>query len=200
MNTPDRSRPNPRASGQFLQKAALAAALCAITVSSTGCFRIGRDAAALRNSLLQSSDTSWTKTIEVGVGTLTLSATRFGLSFVDLEPEARTALQSVRGAEVGVYQLHGGGMKDRGGMLSSADKAMAARGWNRLVGVVKDRDLVAIYVPKKLASTRDIRVCVAVFNDRQFVVASARSDLEPLMAIALNRPEWKERHALALSL
>ena len=34
-------------------------------------------------------------------------------------------------------------------MLVAADSAMTARGWERVVGVMDGRDLVAVYLPEK---------------------------------------------------
>ena len=42
--------------------------------------------------------------MEIGVGALTGLA-RTGLEFLDLDPQARSALNTVRGADVGVYWL-----------------------------------------------------------------------------------------------
>ena len=119
-----------------------------------------------------------------------LSAVRAGLSFVKLDAGARAALQSVRGAEVGVYQLPSGAKPpDRAAMLAAADAAMAGRGWDRVVGVMDGRDLVAVYLPDEIASARRMKCCVMVFDGREMVVVSARANLEPLLEYALAQPD-----------
>src|SRR5207249_1368616 len=121
-------------------------------------------------------------------GPLSLNLARAGLAFVDLEPEARTALNAVRSAEVGVYTLCGERQHlNLAAMLSAADRTMAGRGWDRVVGVMNGRELVAIYVPAQARSTRNMKVCLVTVNGQELVVASARSNLEPLMEIAWNR-------------
>jgi len=159
--------------------------LALLAVSLTGCLKVGSDAAALRNSLTKSDATAWDKQIEIGVGRLTLFAARAGLSFVDLPAEARTVLGAVHGAEVGIYRRHtrARGL-DHSAMLSSADEAMSARGWDRLVTVANRHELIAVYVPDKAGMTREVRVCLAVVKEGELVLASARSDLEPLLALA----------------
>jgi hypothetical protein len=154
-------------------------------VGLTGCLRVGSDAAALRNSLTQSTANEWDKKIEIGVGQCILFVARAGLSRVDMPVEARTALSAVRSAEVGVYERHARGRSlDYAAMLSAADTAMSGRGWDRFVTVCNSRQLVAVYVPEKARSTRDVQVCLAVVSEGELVLASARSNLEPLMAMA----------------
>jgi hypothetical protein len=188
-----RACPCPRAT-----TIATAVLLAGLVATSTGCMRVNRDAATLRDSVLDSAGTAWNRKFELGVGGLTLGATRLGLSFVELEPEARAALQTVRGADVGIYEVEGRQRRNLTSMLAAADKAMTGRGWERLVGVLKDGQLVAVYLPKGTCSTTNVRVCVAVFQQNQLVIASARTDLEPILEVALNRSEWKEKVSIRL--
>jgi hypothetical protein len=162
-----------------------------LSVGLTGCFRVGSDAQALRDSVMKSTSGNWDEEIEIGVGALTLGLARAGLSFVDVDPEARTVLDAVRGAEVGVYKLRSGRKTmNRSAILAAADKAMDARGWDRVVGVMDGREFVAVFVPKKLSSPRNFKVCVLVLNGGEMVVASARSNLEPLMELAFEHKPW----------
>jgi len=154
-------------------------------VGVTGYFRLGSETTALRESLMDSVAGQWTKTIAVHVGWFTTSLVRAGSRLVKLDPEPRAALEAVRAAEVGVYKLREGPVpEDHGAILGRADKAMARRGWVRVVGVSHDRELVAVYMPRKGMSLRNMKCCLMVFNGRELVVASARGNLEPLWAIA----------------
>ena len=176
------------------RKLQIAAGLALLAVGLTGCFRVSTDVAALRDSVLKSGGGQWDQEIEIGVGAVTLTLARAGLSYVDLEPEARTALQAVRAAEVGVYKLRDGPKPLRyAAILSDADKVMAKRGWDRALGVVRHHELVAVYVPNCALSTRNIRACLVTVNRHELVVASARSNLEPLMELARNRVDWPGR-------
>jgi len=167
---------------------ALAAAL--VSIGLTGCFKVSSDVRALRDCVAKAAPAERKELIEIGVGPLTLHLARAALAFVDLEPDARTALQIVRGAEVGVYKLRcEQGRLNYAAILSAADKTMAGRGWDRVVGVMNRPALVAVYVPAQLRSARNMKVCLVVVNGRELVVASARSNLEPLLEMAWNHAQ-----------
>jgi hypothetical protein len=160
--------------------------LVVIAVEVVSCFHLSSDTKALQNSLIKSSGVEWRQRIALNAGGLTLCAVRAGLSCVHLDAGARAALQSVRGAEVGVYQLPVGTKSpDRATLLAATDAAMTARGWDRVVGVMDGGDLVTVYVPDKTASARRMKCCLMVFDGQEMVVVSARADLEPLLKYAL---------------
>ena len=153
------------------------------------CFRLGSDTRALRNELIRSSGVEWRQRIALNAGRLTLGAIRAGLSCARLDPGARAALQSVRNAGVGVYQLPSGTPPpDRAAMLAAADTAMTARGWERVVGVIDGQDLVTVYMPGKDVSSHRVKCCVTVFDGSEMVLVSAQANLEPLVEYALNQP------------
>jgi hypothetical protein len=139
--------------------------------------------------VLKASAAEWSPTIELNVGGGTLGLARAGLAFLDLPAEARAVLSAVRGGEVGVYQLVKGNL-DRAGLLNSADHDMSARGWERVVGVVNARELVAVYLPSDLHSGRDVRLCVMVLDGEDLVVVAARGNLEPLLELARSQSQW----------
>jgi len=172
-----------------------------VVVGVTSFVRLGRDARALRNTVMKSVALPCHKKIELSVGSFTLNVARAGLDFVQLDPMARQALQAVRGAEVGIYQLDfTPSLTNRAAMLSCADDAMSRRGWDRLVGVMNRSELVAAYVPKEIRSPNDVKICLVVLNGRDMVVASARSNLEPLVELALNHPEWRPKGRMPFQL
>jgi hypothetical protein len=167
--------------------------------SLPGFLHLGRDAAALRNGLLKTAAREYSPVVEANLGPVTFWAVRTGLGFAPLEPEARMALRAVRAAEVSYSQRrHPGGKLDQATMLADADKAMTARGWERIVGVRDGDDLVAVYVPKNLRSPRDVRFCAAVVGAEELVVAAGRSNLEPLMEIAARHGDWHQFAQLSL--
>jgi len=185
----------------WLRRAALfllpVCAVSLLVIGVTGFVRLGRDARALRNSLIQTSESfgvGWRKKFEVRVGPISLQVARTGLSLAPLPEEVRTALRSVRGGEVGIYQLVTGSIgHGPRRWLEAADDAMRSRGWYRVVGVAQDDQFVAVYAPVKAAGGTTLQVAVAVLSQEQLVVASGRSDLAPLMELAKGRPEWKQR-------
>ena len=151
-------------------------------------FHLSSDARALRNELIKSSGVKWHQEIVLNAGYLTLGAVRAGLSFVKLDPGARAALQSVQTAGVGVYELPAGTPPpDRAAMLAVADSAMAARGWERVVGVMDGQDLVTVYLLNKVSVHR-VKCCVMVFDGKELVLVSAQGNPEPLVKYALAQP------------
>lgn len=161
----------------------LALALLAVGVVRT--FGLGSDAAALRKVAMKSQGDGWHRKIEVGVGPITAGLARTALAFVSLPPEARTALSAFRGGSVGVY--HREQAPTRPGhatTLASADQTMEARGWERIVGVRNNDELVAVYLPRQSMSPRNTQVCVLVVKREDMVIASVRGNLEPLLELA----------------
>jgi hypothetical protein len=151
-------------------------------------FFLGSDAAALRRSLMSATNGSWHQKIALNVGGFTLGLARNGSHLFRLPPEPRAAIEAVRGAEVGIYEL-----KDALSpinpfkVFSATDKVMNARGWERVVGVSSHRDLVAIYLPRKKLSPSNVKCCLAVLNDHQLVIVAARGNLQPLLRLAQDK-------------
>lgn len=181
--------PQPARSDRAL--AVFLVALCAFfaliglaVIGVTGFFRLSPDTSALR-AIALSSGGAWQKVAALRVGWITTGLVRTGLSFVQMEPDARAALRVVRGAEVGVYELRDeSGPCHRQQVLTRANKEMLARGWERVVTVAQGTDLVAVYVSPSRFSSRNLRCCVLVLQERQMVVAAAQANLEPLLEIA----------------
>lgn len=157
----------------------------------TGLFRLSSPAAALRGSVMRTVPGSWKTRFTLNLGWVTTTLARLGLQLAPLPPEARTALRSLHGAEVGVYELQGGDTpKNLAALFPAADKAMKARGWERLVGVVDGREVVAVYIPQKGISPKRMKCCLAVLDDRQLVVVGARGNVDPLLELAAARSDW----------
>jgi hypothetical protein len=155
-------------------------------------FHLSSDTRAVRNEMTRASGVEWRQQIGFNIGSLTLSAARVGLSFVPLEPEARAALRSVRGVEVGIYeQVAGLEQTDREAMLGVADRVLSARGWERVIGVLEGKSMVGVYVPAKMTPASRMKACVVVLERRQMVVVSARANLEPLLECLRDNPKWR---------
>jgi hypothetical protein len=188
----------------WITAAVLAVALfCTVALvvfGITSFFRLSRDSRQLRNSLVEASEAagvSWSKKAELSFGAFSFGVARATLSLADtrrVPKEARLALQSVSGAEFGIYRRtpRGGGL-NAGALLTAADAAMAKRGWERIVGVVHDKQLVAVYIPRMAQLDEQLPACVAVLDREQLVVVAARAHLEPLLELAFERPEFRQR-------
>ena len=160
--------------------------LCAIGIA--GYFRLSSAAQALRSSVIESVPGKWDKRLAVHVGGLTLSLVRLGSRLFDLPPEPKAALEALRGAEVGIYRLQDvPSALDYSAMFAATDKSMRRRGWERVVGVARGRQFVAVYMPRNLRTVKRMGCCVAVLNEQDLVVASASGNLEPLLELATQR-------------
>ncbi len=148
-------------------------------------FRLGRDARALRNAALQVVPPGTPLRMEFAVGPGTLALARLGTAFVDLDPDARSALDVLRSAEVGVYRLESGGLRGHPAtLLNQTDRAMAARGWERLAGVIHDQKVVAVYLPEDLGHRNRLRLCVLTLTEQDMVIAGATGHAQPLLDLA----------------
>jgi hypothetical protein len=166
-------------------------------LGTTGCFRVGSETSALRDAALDNGLSSAEQKIEVGVGMFTIGAARLAVHYIkDVPDEARTILGSVKGAEVSVYRVH-----DRTGkmtaILAAADDAMKARHCTRLVGVIHEDQLVAVYVPCEMDSPRNVKTSVLVLNRDNLVCATAHADIRDLLDLAMEKIEEKAPPSLA---
>jgi hypothetical protein len=156
--------------------------LCAIGIASY--FHLSSSSRALRGAVMESVPGQWHERFAVNVGYLTLGVARFGSSFFHLPPEPKAALQALSCGEVGVFQLgEPVSHPDYAAILKSADKSMRRRGWERIVGVAQGNQFVAVYAPSDLR-VKDAACCVAVLNDQNLVIVTARGNLSPLLEVA----------------
>jgi hypothetical protein len=150
------------------------------------------DTRALRNGLIKASGVDWRQRIGLNIGSGTLGVVRAGLSFTRLDAQARTAVQAVRGVEVGIYELAAGTKPpDCAAMLATADAVLNARGWERVVGVLDGEQLVGVYVAGKAISAHPLKCCALVFDGRQMILVSGRADVEPLLQFLRNQSDLR---------
>ena len=162
-------------------------AAAAVLLCATGCFRVSSETRALRDVGLEFGTIGAEEKIELGLGFFTVGLARLGTRFVDLPPEARAILGSVNGAECSVYRLQGR-KADVSQVLIEADKAMAKRGCERIVGVIDKEQLVAVYVPRNISSKKT-SLSVLVLTGREMVCATARGDMEAVMQMAFTKAQ-----------
>jgi len=155
-------------------------------------FRLSSDTRALRNELTRASGTEWRKQIGLNIGDTTLGMARGTLWFIKgIDRDVQMALRAVHGVEVGIYELDSASKApDPAAMLNAADKAMNNRGWERVVGVLDNGQMVCVFVPAKISSANQMKCCVAVLEDRKLIVVSAKADPRPLVELARNKSDW----------
>ena len=177
-------RPVRAVSAGYIVLAGVFALLGLGTLGVIGVFHLSSDTSVLRETVMTAVPGEWDKKVALRVGWLTTGLVRCGSRFFHMPPEPRAAIEAVHGAEVGVYKLREEPRSvNRGVVLDRADKVMTRRGWVRVVGVVQENQLVAVYLPGKGLSTNRMKACVAVLDGRDLVVVSARGNLEPLLDI-----------------
>jgi hypothetical protein len=160
--------------------------LCVIGV--TGYFRLSSATQALRSSVMEAVPGQWDKRFAIHVGGMTLGLVRLGSSFFKLPPEPKAALGALHGAEVGIYRLqHAPSALEYSAVFAATDKAMKRRGWDRIVGVAKGEQFVAVYMPHNLRTLKRMACCVVVLKERDLVVASASGNVQPLLDLAMQR-------------
>ena len=161
------------------------AASLVYTIAST--FRLGPETAVLAKSARPAGANHLQKRLALNLGATTFGLVRFAGCIPSLPPEARAAMKTVRSAEVGVFQLSSGTKEkdlDRTAILSRADTAMSRKGWDRIVGVIKDREVVAIYTPRRSTNPRKLTFCLLVCKEQELVVARVSGDPQPLLELA----------------
>lgn len=152
---------------------------------------LDRDASALRRHVMSATHADWNTKVQFSIGRATLGTVRTGLWFVDHPDiaDARLALGAVKHASVGVYELASRRLDvSREQLFAETDRAMAKRGWSRLVGVAQEKESVLVYIADDLDAGDPIGLCIAVMNGRDLVVVSTSIEAD-----ALN--ELIERHA-----
>lgn len=190
MNSAQASDPGVRLRDVLLW--GLLIGIAVMIVGITSFFRLSPEAAILRESAMAGAPGAWKKTIALNVGFFTTGLVRIGSQFFKLDAEPRGAIDSIRGGEVGIYKLqNSAGWVNHGAILARADKAMSARRWDRVVGVSQDRQLVAVYAPRRGLATDHVRCCVLVLKENDLVVAGASGNLDPLLAIAKQNLDLK---------
>lgn len=154
---------------------------------------LNSEAATLRSQVMDASHSDWDTRVQVSVGRLSFGMLRTGLSLVPgIEEEVRLAMKTVRHASVGVYELADRSANwSREKLFADTDKAMARRGWTRLVGVAEDRNTVLVYVADDADLDATVDVCVAVVDGRNLVVVSANIDGDAIAKLVSSQANGK---------
>jgi hypothetical protein len=185
MNTAaPRSSPVPSRRHRILRWFLAGIGICGllVVVAVVNTVTLTRDAAVLRDGLLDSAEASPRTRIQVSAGPAMLAAVRTILGFIpDVEAEAHLALRAVRRASVGVYELADKlTLANRTAVVLSVDERMRDRGWSRAVAVNNDDNLVLVYLRENAGSGRKQKICVAVCAAKEVVVVAGTVDAAPL--------------------
>ena len=178
----------PRSRKGYLVAAVAVIALLLLALSAravAGYFFLGNEAASLRKVVVAQAGGHCHKKFAVRLGWITTGLIRYGTHFANLPPEPRAAIDTLRRVEVGVYKLDD--LDDQfapGNILAQTDLAMKKRNWERIVGVIHERQLVGIYAPVKGVGRANIECAVLVLNGRDLVIAAGSANPLPLLELA----------------
>ena len=186
--TPATLPPRPRVSVAWIVAGMMLCLLLFSAYSVVSFFQLGSETRVLRNSLTHATGGEWHTRIALNAGWITTSLLRAGTRLINLPAEAKTVLGALHGIEVGIYRQQSAPLpSDYGGILQVADNEMATKGWERVVGVVQARELVAVYCPRKGLTPRHMKCCVMVVTGEDLVIAGVRGNLQALVPLAAGR-------------
>ena len=150
---------------------------------------------------MAATHSSWNTKIQLSIGRVSLTAIRTILAFVPkVDDRAKLALRAIHGASVGIYDLQGtAGIIETIQLLREADRAMARRGYARLVAVHNHGDTVLVYAPTEISNEASVDLCVAVVNGPELVVVSTSVDAALLADLARQQAGPELNHRLHLA-
>lgn len=191
MNSINEAPAAPRRRVRILRWFLIAGGACVLlgAVVVANAVTLTRDAAALRNDVLDTAGLETKSRIQFTVGPVLLSLVRSGLSFVpEMEPEARLALNAVRKASVGIYSLRE--TRESAGsvaMFGRAEATMQERGWRRIVAVNNDEANVMVFAREESRGNGPQKLCVAVRSGDRLIVVAGTVNPEPLVKLAAEK-------------
>ena len=154
---------------------------------------LNRDTAVLRSAMFAATGAHTKTTVQLDLGPVSFLLVRGVVALIpQAPPETRLALESVKRACVGVYQMpQRTNVRDGAGLMTRADEEMARRGWSRAIGVNQKDQTVLLYTPTTAADGDRLRVCVAVCDGNQIVVMSTEVEAERLQRLVAQQGGFK---------
>ncbi len=160
----------------------------------------GREVRTIRGAVAGAHSHPVTTKMAFGVGRFALGIARSIADFVPANPELRSALQAVRWADVSLQRLESPlAVGERTAVLAAVDRAMEAKGWERVVGVLEgDRhmgeEVIGIYAPAGFDAEEELRLALFVLEDRELITVAAEVRLDPLVELAGDRIRFEAWH------
>lgn len=145
---------------------------------------VGGDMRSVRGAVMNDMGVKCTSKVEVSAQPWLVGLARLGLNLAPLDPEARLAIQSIRGAEVGVYHLASEfDVRERHQLFNKVAARMAERDWDRAVTVINRDQLVMVFTPDEKMNADNIEAFVFVLNGRDLVLVSGKGNLQPIIEL-----------------
>lgn len=134
-----------------------------------------RELTIIRDELVTDASGPWKTRVQVDLGPATLTVARTAMAFVrnkDIEIP-RNVLAAVKRASVGVYfRDTDNAVQDPAALVESAETALLARGWERMVKVLDGDQAVLIFNANDMRRAGEF--CVAVMQDEECVLVYAK--------------------------
>jgi hypothetical protein len=171
----------------------LATSLALLLVfTATGCFRVSSDTRALPMPRSTPASRTSQEKIEFGVGFFTVGLAKLATKFVDIQMKRawrfiapKRRMRRLRSQTASREPQLGLGASRRG------DGASRVRTPRR---VIQEKQLVAVYIPTGMSSTRYLQASILVLDGHHLVCASAEANAEDLIELAtskMNRGQQK---------
>jgi len=160
-------------------------AVC-LGIAAIRSLRITDDTSPVRGDLLARLNVPRVSQVEVSVPSWLVVLGRVTASIADVDPRLDQGLGALQCGQVGVYQLgRNPSRRDALAMLELADNRLGEAGWNRIVTVLDEGQLVAVYESAGSRDTdKEIDAFVIVLDQRDLVMVSARGRTKPLVELA----------------
>jgi hypothetical protein len=158
---------------------AVIAAVCLgiVVVRSLG---IPDGTSPFREELFARLDLPHVSQVEVTVPPWLVVLGRVAASIADVDPRLNDGLAALKCGQVGVYELaRVPSRRDVLTILELADQELGEAGWSRVVTVLEDEQLVAVYQSAGGGET-EFDAYVIVLDDRDLVMVSAKGRVEPM--------------------
>lgn len=150
--------------------------------------RLDANGRALRNVVLAATPSTTGWPIEFCAGPISCGLLRYGLSWADLEPEAKLAVSALRGGQAGVYRFSSRlPVREHAAIMAKASEAMRRRGWETVVRVQHAGQNVAVFMPKDSTKPARLEACVLTLMEEQVVIAGGVVNSGPLLDLASRR-------------
>jgi len=185
----------PRSSGSMLAKVLFVAGVLILFLVIAGLvagvavlrsLRQPIQTSELRSDLLNCLAVSRTTDVEITLPGWVTTLARVGASVSHIDPQLNAALQTLHSGQIGAYELAECPSRSEVlDMLSVADAKLGTEGWTRLVTVLENDEMIAVYaLDSSLCAGKPIEVFVVVMDHCDLVMVAASGYAEPLFELA----------------
>lgn len=198
---PARPRSRKRRILLYLLGIPMLLALC-LGLFAAWSLRVGGDVARLRDHVTQDDSLRFESKVGFRATWPALFAARCVLHAADSQfpSEVATALGAVRRVDVCVGEFQNAiDSNKRRGLFERGSEQLRASGWEPVVRVVEDSEVVGIFAPQHSDGSMQVELMVLVCDRRDLVIARVQCDGAVLQALAdKSLADWKRGSLAAM--